>query len=71
MGMLTKIYDLHNMEFTHQAKQEMADYIAAHPRGKHGKIRYELEDHFGVRPEEIRERFDFYLKKFPVRIEVD
>ena len=71
MGTLAKIYDLHDMEFTDQAKQEMADFIKAHPRGKHGRVTYKLEEHFGVRPEEIRERFDFYFKTFPVRIEVE
>ena len=70
-AMLEKIYDLHDMEFTAQAKQEMRDFIAAHPRGKHGRVRYKLKEHFGVSPEAIRERFDFYIKKFPVRIEVE
>jgi len=48
----------------------MADFIKAHPRGKYGRVRYHLKDHFGVEPEEIRERFGFYYDAFPVKIEV-
>ncbi len=70
MGTLERIYDLHDMELTPKARREMADFIAAHPRGMHGRVRYKLEEHFGVRPEEIRERFDFYFKAFPVKVEV-
>ncbi|NNE57563.1 MAG: sulfotransferase [Hellea sp.] len=70
MGTVQKIYDLYGWEFTDKAQQEMSEFIAAHKRGKHGRVRYKLEEHFGVRPEEIRERFDFYFKKFPVAIEV-
>ncbi len=65
-----KIYDLHSIEFTQKAKREIADFIKAHPRGKGGRVRYDLENHFGVRAEEVRERFDFYTKKFPVKFEI-
>ncbi|NNC38675.1 MAG: sulfotransferase [Acidimicrobiales bacterium] len=70
MQTVEKIYDLHELELTKKARQEMDDFIKAHPRGKYGRVRYHLEEHFGVRPEEIRERFDFYYKAFPVKIEV-
>jgi len=70
MQTVEKIYDLHGMELTRKARQEMSDFIRSHPRGKHGRVRYHLKEHFGVAPEEIRERFDFYYKAFPVKIEV-
>ena len=70
MGTVQKIYDLHDMEFTPKARQEMADFIAAHPRGKHGRVRYHLKEHFGVEPDAIRERFQFYYDALPVKIEV-
>ena len=70
MAVVEKIYELHELELTAKARQEMADFIKAHPRGKHGRVRYNLKEHFGVAPEEIRERFDFYYKAFPVKIEV-
>ena len=70
MAVVEKIYELHELELTAKARQEMTDFIKAHPRGKHGRVRYNLKEHFGVAPEEIRERFDFYYKAFPVKIEV-
>ncbi len=70
METVQKIYDLHELELTAKARQEMNDFIKAHPRGKNGRVRYYLKEHFGVEPEAIRERFDFYYKAFPVKIEV-
>lgn len=70
METVQKIYDLHELELTSKARQEMADFIKAHPRGKHGRVRYKLKEHFGVTPEEMRERFKFYYDAFPVKIEV-
>jgi hypothetical protein len=70
MGTIAKIYDLHDMEFTEKARSEMEAYISAHPRGKYGRVKYDLKGHFGRSAEEIRERFDFYLKAFPVKIEI-
>jgi len=71
VGTVQKIYDLYGWEFTEQSKSEIQGFLDSHKRGKHGRVRYKLEEHFGVRAEEIRERFDFYFKKFPVEIEVD
>ena len=48
----------------------MDDFIKAHPRGKYGRVRYNLKEHFGVAPEQIRERFKFYYDAFPVKVEV-
>ena len=70
MATVEKIYELHDLELTPKARQEMADFIKAHPRGKYGRVRYHLKEHFGVAPEEIRERFGFYYDAFPVKIEV-
>lgn len=70
MATVEKIYELHELELTPKARQEMADFIKAHPRGKYGRVRYNLKEHFGVEPEHIRERFGFYYDAFPVKIEV-
>jgi len=70
MNTIEKIYDLHGLELTRKAKNEMNAFIKAHPRGKNGRVSYNLKKHFGVQPEEIRERFDFYYKAFPVEVEV-
>lgn len=70
MAIIEQIYERHDMELTAKARQEMADFIKAHPRGKYGRVRYNLKEHFGVEPEAIRERFKFYYEAFPVKIEV-
>jgi len=70
MATVEKIYELHELELTPKARREMADFIKAHPRGKYGRVRYMLKDHFGVEPEVIRERFGFYYDAFPVKVEV-
>lgn len=50
---------------TEQANREVARFIADHPRGKYGQIVYNLERDFGIRPSELRKRFDFYFEAFP------
>jgi hypothetical protein len=50
---------------TETANREVADFIAAHPRGKHGQVVYNLERDFGISPEALRKRFDFYFDAFP------
>ena len=69
-GTVAKIYDHYGWKFTDQARSEIRGFLDSHQRGKHGRVRYKLKEHFGVHAEEIRERFDFYFKKFPVEIEV-
>ncbi len=70
MDTVAKIYNLYDLELTSKAKEEMAAFIKAQPRGKNGRVRYKLKEHFGISASEIRERFDFYFKAFPVEIEV-
>jgi hypothetical protein len=43
--------------------------MADNPRGKHGRVLYDLRGDFGVEPNQIRERFDFYFARFAVRAE--
>ncbi|MAC60017.1 MAG: sulfotransferase family protein [Novosphingobium sp.] len=50
---------------TGQANREIADFIASHPRGKHGQIVYNLERDFGITPAQLRKRFDFYFEAYP------
>jgi Sulfotransferase family len=45
-------------------------YMASHPRGKDGRVVYDLEGDFGLKPEELRERFSFYIDAFDIRPEV-
>ena len=38
---------------------------AGNPRGKDGRIVYDLRADFGLEPDALRERFAFYLDAFP------
>jgi hypothetical protein len=70
MGTLERIYASAGMDVTEEARAEIDRYRVAHPRGKEGQVVYDLRGDFSVTPEEVRSRFDDYLDRFPVRIEV-
>ena len=68
--MVEKIYARANLAMTPAARRELQSYIDDHPRGKHGSVVYNLREDFGVEPADLRARFDFYFKRFPVQVEV-
>ena len=70
LGTVQRIYDAAGIELTDMAKAEISAYQAAHPRGKEGRVIYDLRGDFETTPEQVRERFGAYLDRFPVRIEV-
>ncbi len=43
----------------------LLNYLEQHPRGKDGRVVYDLKGDFGVDPATLRARFDFYFKAFP------
>jgi hypothetical protein len=57
------VYDLCDEPLTPAAAQAMTDYLAAHPRGRLGRIDYRAED-VGLDPVELRERFAAYTARF-------
>ncbi|MEP5569522.1 MAG: sulfotransferase [Halioglobus sp.] len=69
INMVRKIYTKAGLEMTDQATQELQKFIEDHPRGKHGRVIYDLENDFGVSPDALRERFNFYFDQFPVQAE--
>jgi Sulfotransferase family len=66
---LERLYQLAGEELTPKVRNRFQRYLDGNPRGKHGRIHYELQRHFGVTPDELRGRFDFYFDKFDVRPE--
>jgi len=70
LGALQHVYDAAGIELTEAARGEIEAYRAAHPRGKDGRVVYDLRRDFSTTPEEVRGRFGAYLDRFPVRIEV-
>lgn len=69
IGMVEKIYAKAGLPMTEEAATQLRQFMDAHPRGKHGRIVYDLEADFGVSPGDLRERFNFYFQQFPVQAE--
>lgn len=69
MRLLDEFYRRGGVELTQKVRAGFQRYLDSNPRGKHGRIRYDLQRHFGISPDELRARFDFYFDKFDVRAE--
>jgi hypothetical protein len=64
-AVLRQVYEMADLPMTPQAEAELKGYIAANPRGKHGRVQYDLAGDFGVDIKKLRARFQFYFDKFP------
>ena len=68
VAMVERIYKLAEQPFTPDVKAAMDAYMAAHPRGRHGRVIYNLAD-FGMTPQERRQSLSFYTDRFAVELE--
>lgn len=69
MAMIEKIYAKAGDALSDETRAELQHFVDTHPRGKYGRVIYDLKGDFGVDPDELRERFAFYFDAFPVRRE--
>jgi hypothetical protein len=69
MPLLEQLYQRGEVELTPKVRGRFQHYLDGNPRGKHGRIRYDLQRHFGISPDELRGRFGFYFDRFDVRPE--
>lgn len=69
VAMVERIYALADLPMTHDSRGQLGAYMAANPRGKHGRVVYDLAGDFGIDPGALRKRFDFYFERFRVRAE--
>jgi len=69
VGTVEGIYDVAKLEMTSSARAALDAFMAANPRGKHGRIVYDLKGDLGFDPAALRERFAFYFDRFPIREE--
>ncbi len=67
-GLIERIYRTADLELTPAAEARITAYLEANQRGRHGAVQYDLPK-FGVNVGELRERFQFYYDKFPVKKE--
>lgn len=68
MAVVEHIYDLAGQPMSTESRTAMADYMASHPRGRHGTIRYRLEP-VGLDADERRVALAPYAEHFGVRPE--
>ncbi|MBW2422476.1 MAG: sulfotransferase [Deltaproteobacteria bacterium] len=69
LAMVERIYEKAGLFMTAAARADLQRFLDAHPRGKHGRVVYDLKADFGVDPDALRRRFDFYFERFPIRAE--
>ena len=69
VGMVERIYALADLPMTAAARARLDAFMNDNPRGKFGRVIYDLRGDFGVDPADLRRRFGFYLERFPVQIE--
>ena len=70
LAMVEQIYGRAQLPLTAQAREQLRQFLADHPRGRDGRVVYNLRGDFGVEPAGLRERFAFYFDRFPVQVEV-
>lgn len=66
VAMVARIYELADLPLTDEARAQFETFMAQNPRGKHGRVVYELDGDFGVDADELRDRFGFYFERFPI-----
>lgn len=65
-----RVLERAGLEVTDESIGDIEAYMAAHPRGKGGRVVYDLDGDFGVSADELRERFSFYTEAFDIEPEV-
>ena len=69
LGMVRRIYAKAGMEMNKDATARLRHFIRNHPRDRHGRVAYNLQQDFGIDPDRLRQRFAFYFRQFPVQPE--
>lgn len=71
LAMATRILAAAGLDVTATARAELEAYLAGNPRGKDGRVVYDLRADFGIDPADLYDRFAFYFDAFPqIRPEV-
>lgn len=66
LAVVEAFYATAGVELTGRARRELQGYLDANPRGKHGRVLYDLAGDFGVTPASLRDRYSFYTERFGV-----
>lgn len=65
LPIIAQLYDFLGEPFTAEARDRMLAWRRDTPRDRHGKHRYDAAE-FGIDLAQLRERFDFYTRRFDV-----
>jgi hypothetical protein len=68
VAMVERIYEVADHPFTPDVREAMQSFMVDHPRGRHGRIRYDLAD-FGLSRDERRAALKSYVARFEVEEE--
>lgn len=63
----TGVLERAGLPVTDECIADIEAYMASHPRGRDGRVVYDLEGDFGVTREELSERFAFYTDELDIR----
>jgi hypothetical protein len=66
VAMVERIYERNHRPMTPEARADLDAFMVDNPRGKYGRIAYDLRGDFGLDPDEVRARFGYYFDRFPV-----
>ncbi len=66
LGTVERFYDRAGVDLPAEARGRFAAYLDNNPRGKHGRVVYDLRGDFGLDPVELRQRFAFYFDRFTI-----
>ena len=69
IAMVGRIYDLADHPMIPEAKAALERFMLDNPRGRYGRVRYDLSADFGIDPDALRDRFGFYYERFEVQVE--
>lgn len=67
MSVVDCIYDHLSLPYPDGTRQAIADYVADHPRGKHGSHDYKLEQ-FGLNEQQVLDRFSSYIETYNIAV---
>jgi hypothetical protein len=70
MRVVEGIYATAQLPVSDALRARWTAFLKENVRGKHGSLDYNLRRDFGLDPADVRKGFDFYFKRFPVRVEV-
>lgn len=70
VGTAQKVLEFAGLPSTAESMADMREYMDSHPRGKDGRVVYDLAGDFNLDVAALRKRFAFYREVFPYKEEV-